>query len=128
MSRKKVFLYGFVSLIAVAVLVAGGFALYRLGVAHGVEGIGPLTFDRRFMPDFDRRPMPDLRHWRGHVSLPFVFVIPRLLSGLVFIGILALAIYGGIKLLGSGSGGGRQTVNFQPLQPVHPVDDPPSME
>ena len=124
MSSRKIFIYGLVSLIVVAALVAGGYALYRLGVAHGAEGAGLLTFDRRFMPDFDRRLAPDNWHWWGHVGLPFAFVIPRLISGLFFVGIIALAIYGGIKLLRPGS---SQLSNIQPSQPADPVDDPPSM-
>lgn len=128
MSSRKIFLYGFASLIVVAVLIAGGYALYRLGVAHGAEGTSPLTLDKRFITDFNRRSVPDLWHWRGYVSLPFVFVISRLLSGLFFIGILVLAIYGGIKLLRPGSRNGRQTSNLQPPQSADPVDDPPSME
>jgi hypothetical protein len=123
MSRRKVFLYVIVSLIVVAVLVAGGYAIYRLGYNHGAEGTCSLTLERRWMPDFDRRSTPDLWHWRGHVSLPFAFIIPRLISGLIFLAFLALAVYGGIKLLRPDSRTGRQILESQSPQPEPPVED-----
>jgi hypothetical protein len=128
MSRRKIFLYVIVSLIAVAVLVAGGYAIYRLGVAHGAEGTSSLTFDRRFVPDFDRKSVPDLWHWRGHVSFPFFSLFPGLISGLAFVAVIALAIYGGVKLLWPGSGNGRKVADSQPPQPADPVDNTPSVE
>ena len=128
MSRRKIFLYVIVSLIAVAALVAGGYAIYRLGVAHGAEGTSSLTFNRRFVPDFDRRTVPDIWHWRSHVSFPFFGLIPGLVSGLVFVAIIALAIYGGIKLLWPGSGNGRKVADSQPPQTADIVDNTPTAE
>jgi uncharacterized membrane protein YraQ (UPF0718 family) len=128
MSRRKIFLYVIVSLIAVAALVAGGYAIYRLGVAHGAEGTSPLTFDRRFVPDFDRRSVPDLWHWRSHVSFPFFGLFPGLVLGLVFLAVIALAVYGGVKLLWPGSGNGRRLADSRPPQPADPVDNTPSVE
>jgi hypothetical protein len=128
MSRRKIFLYVIVSLVAVAVLVGGGYAIYRLGVARGAEGTSSLTFDRRSVPDFDRRTVPDIWHWRGHVSFPFFGLFPGLISGLVFVAVIALAIYGGIKLLWPRSGNGRKVADSQPPQPADPVDDAPSVE
>jgi hypothetical protein len=126
MSRRKVFLYVIVSLIAVAALVAGGYALYRLGYVHGMEGTRSLTLDKRWMPDFDRRFVPDIWHWRGRVSFPFFGLFPGLVSGLVFVVVLALAIYGGIKLLQPGSRNSRQLADSGPSQPAESVDDTPS--
>ena len=128
MSRRKIFLYVIVSLIAVAVLVAGGYAIYRFGVAHGAEGTSSLTFDRRFVPDFDRRSVPDIWHWRGHISFPFFGLFPGLVSGLVFVAVIALAIYGGIKLFWPGSGNGRQRADSQPQQAADSVDNTTSVE
>jgi hypothetical protein len=125
MSRRKVFLYIFVSLVAIVVLVAGGYALYRLGYTHGAEGASHLPFDRRFMPDFDRRSAPDFWHWRSNVRFPFVGIIPGLFSSLVFVAIIALAIYGGIKLLRPESRNGRQLPDSRTPRPTEPVDSPP---
>jgi hypothetical protein len=113
MSGKKVFLYVLVSLFAVAVLVAGGYALYHLGYAHGTNG---MVFDRQWMHNFDRRAVPELGHMRGYVGFPFGF-IPGILSGLVFLAVIALAIYGAFKLFFPGSRNQKQASAVQPTQP-----------
>ena len=128
MSRKRIFLYVIVSLIAVAVLVAGGYGLYRLGYVHGTEGTRALTLDKRWMSDFDRGIIPEVWHWRDHASFPFVFIIPRLLSGLFYVAVIALAIYGGIKLLWPGSRNGGRLADSQLPPLADPVDNTPSGE
>jgi hypothetical protein len=119
MSGKKIFLYVLVSLIAVAVLVAGGYALYRLGYAHGTGG---MVLDRRWMPDFNRRVVPELWHTRSNIGFPFGF-IPGILSGLVFVAVIALAVYGGIKLFFPGSRNRKQASEIQPSQPAPPDEE-----
>lgn len=128
MSGKKIFLYVLVSLIAVAVLVAGGYAIYRLGYSHGATGIRELTFDHRWMPDLNRRVVPDFWHSRGYIGFPFLGIIPTVFSGLVFIAVITLAVYGAIKLFQPGSRGPKQVQESQPPQPAPPIGDPPSEE
>jgi hypothetical protein len=119
MSGKKVFLYVLVSLFVVAILVGGGYALYHLGYTHGTNGV---VFDRQWMHNFDRRAVPELWHNRGYVGFPFGF-IPGILSGLVFLAVIALAIYGGIKLFFPGSRNRKQASADQPSQPAPPSEE-----
>jgi hypothetical protein len=127
MSGRKIFLYILVSLIAVAVLVAGGYAIYRLGYSHGAAGIRELTLDRRWMPDFNRRAVPDFWHDRIFVGFPFG-IIPGVFSGLVFVAMIALAVYGGIKLLFPGSRNQKQSTESQPSELLSPDEEPKSEE
>jgi len=128
MSSRRIFLYVCVSLIVVAVLVAGGYALYRLGVAHGVQGISSLTPERRFMPNFHRQMVPDLWNWRSFIGFPILISLPGVIFRFGLIAIAVLAIYGGIKLLQSAGRNGSQGSNPQPPQPSPPLEPPLSTE
>lgn len=134
MTSRKIFLYVFGFLIAVAVLVAVGFAIYRLGFAHGTQGSTPLTFERRFVPDFDRRSLPETWGWKGHGGTPMIRRLPQgfswgfpgLLFGFGSLVIVALAIYGGISLLRPNRRDEGRPTEAQPQQTVSPEEDQPS--
>jgi hypothetical protein len=128
MSSRRVFLYVIVSLIVVAVLVGGGYAIYRLGYVHGTQGTSSLNFDKRLLPNFDRSFAPDFMHRRGYIGFPFMGVIPGLFFGLVSLMIIALAVYGGIKLLWPGSRKMTQISESQPPESKDPIEEPPSKD
>ncbi len=128
MSRRKVFLYVAFSLIVVAVLVAGGYALYRLGYAHGIEGTRASTLDRHGMLDFNRKLVPD--HWysRDYIGFPFAFAISRLFSILIFVAFVALAVYGGIRLFSPDARDRKKVLESQTPQSESPVEGSPPAE
>ena len=112
MSKRKTLWIVLISIVAVLVLAAGGYALYRYGYARGASA--EMTEVMRehcsgelevfHMHEFDEHMMPLGRHTgmrgiglRGTYMPHFWFggIISLLLGG----GVLALAVYGAISLV-----------------------------
>jgi len=116
MSKNKVFWTVLISVVAVVAVLAGGYALYRVGYARGITGDADVFLSGRFagrlpgeLGDLDRGEMGEhFMPWihrggmmsfsgRGY-TMPFHRCggfIGLLLGG----GVLALAVYGGISLV-----------------------------
>jgi len=115
MSKSKVFWIVLISVVAVVAVLAGGYALYRVGYARGTTGDAGAFLSGRFagrlpgeLGDLDRAEMFDhfkpgihrggMMNFRGRGYTPFHRCggfIGLLLGG----GVLALAVYGGISLV-----------------------------
>jgi hypothetical protein len=109
MSKSKVFWIVLISVVAVVAVLAGGYALYRVGYARGTTGDAGAFLSGRLLGDLDRADrfdhfMPGI-HRGGMMSyggrgyfMPGYWCagfIGLLLGG----GVLALAVYGGISLV-----------------------------
>ncbi len=99
MSRKQIVVYVLVSLVVIAALAVGGYALYRLGYSHGLQDVSQLPFEKRLIPDFHRRIMPDLPNFRWYIRSPLLMSLPGLLSALGIIALVVLAVIGLVKIL-----------------------------
>jgi predicted phage tail protein len=99
MSRKQIIGYVLLSLIVIAALAVGGYALYHLGYSHGLRGVSQLSFEKRAIPDFHHRMLPDLRNYRWHIGFPLFAAFPGLLFGLGVIALVVLAVIGIVKIL-----------------------------
>jgi len=108
MSKSKVFWIVLISVVAVVAVLAGGYALYRVGYARGTTGDAGTFLSGRLIGDLDRAEMFDhfkpgihrggMMNFRGRGYTPFHRCggfIGLLLGG----GVLALAVYGGISLV-----------------------------
>lgn len=97
MSRKQIVAYVLVSLVVIAALAVGGYALYRLGYSHGLREVSQLPFEKRLIPDFHHRMLPDLPAYRWYIGFPFFFALTRWLLPLGVIALVVLAVIGIIK-------------------------------
>lgn len=112
MSRNKIILTVIVTVIVVGALAAGGYALYRLGYAHGQSGTTAGVFgenfgrnfgDRfmpefrdRFSPEFHRDAMPMFSYRQPLGGFSFFRIIPGFL---LVTGVVALAAFGLFTLI-----------------------------
>lgn len=113
MSNRKTFWIVLISIVAVLVIAAGGYALYRWGYARGVAIELPEFMDRPFMVqraggedlEFGEPIMPWGRHTGMHGIGLRGYAMPHFWWGggffalLIGGGVLALAVYGLIVLL-----------------------------
>jgi hypothetical protein len=104
MKKNRTLLIVIVTIVAVALLAAGGYALFRLGYARGLAtSVGELaeswprhSFGERFSPWTHHGRLP--RFGGGHNLWGFTLVrglVGFLLGG----GVLALAVYGFVSLV-----------------------------
>lgn len=99
MSKKQIIVYVLVSLIIIAALAVGGYALYRLGYSHGLREVSQLPFEKRLIPDFPHRSLPRIWNYRGYIGFPLLFNFPGFLLGLGVIALVVLAVIGIVKIL-----------------------------
>ena len=127
MSRKQVIVYVLLSLVVIAALVVGGYALYRLGYSHGLREVSQLPFEKRFIPDFHRRMLPDLPSYRWYIGFPFFFALTRWLMPLGVIALVVLAVIGIIKTFQPNPRAKDALPEATSLPTIPSEDDAPSM-
>jgi hypothetical protein len=99
MSSKRTVGYVLLFIIVVAVLVGGGYALYRLGYLQGLQASDQIPFRGRFDQDFHHRFQPGFMTWRGRIGFSPLQFFPGLFSTLGFLALIALAIIGFVGLI-----------------------------
>jgi hypothetical protein len=99
MSSKRTLGYVLLFIIVAAVLVGGGYALYRLGYSQGLRASDQFPFAGRFDPDFRHGFHPGFTTWRGQIGFSPFHTIPGLFSILGVLALFALAVSGFIGLI-----------------------------
>lgn len=111
MSKTKWWVVALITILAVVVLAAGGYMLYRVGYSHGQQtNIVERRLPERFLDRFDRedKPLiiiPRLRMWEFHrgflfpnrgVRAPVLFfrwgILPMAVIGILFTLVVVLAV------------------------------------
>ena len=99
MSTKRTVGYVLLFIIVAAVLVGGGYALFRLGYSQGLQASDQFPFTGRFDPDLRHRFHPGAMPWRGPIGFSPFLTIPGLFSILGVLALIALAITGFVGLI-----------------------------
>ena len=121
MERSKTITTVLITVLVIAILAAGGFALYRLGYTRGLSASVGDSFGGWFSRGFGGRSMPDLPRGGFHMfgtrqaysAFPFIGGI----FGLVlFGGIVALAIFGIVSLIRRNQPNNPQASSSSPVE------------
>jgi hypothetical protein len=104
MKKNRTLLIVILTIVAVALLAAGGYALFRLGYARGLAtSVGELSegwrhheWGNRLSSWMEHSRLPRFAFGHGHWGFPLA---GRLFGLLLGGGILALAVYGVISLV-----------------------------
>ena len=116
MSTRRILVRALLALLIVGILIGGGYALYRIGYAHGVQDSVQIEFGKRFDHGFPRGVERDFWSRGGRFGFSPLRAIPGLLFTLAILGLIVVGAVSLIKMIlpRRGESGGHPAANEPP--------------